>query len=312
MRIEQLQYVAAVNELGGLRRASAQLHVSQPALSEAVSKLERELGVTLLDRRRAGARISRQGRELLPYLVEVLAAVDRLRSAAGDQQAADRPVRIGTVTTATTQVLLPSVRRLHDSRDHAAVEVRDMIQSDIQVGLEEGTLDLGLVNLLEGDDTTGRVSRRRLLAGRAVVVLPAWHRLADASEVDVEQLRAETFIWMRSGYVMHRLATRIFGDRLPAHARTTEGAEMGKIMVAEGLGVTLLPDFSVIGDPLVRAGAITPVPVASETPPIELTLLGTRDPHIPDQVLALAQALTERAHEWRRRNPVTGPLSTPA
>src|SRR6186713_1933819 len=65
VRIEQLEYVAAVTQHGSLRRASEQLHISQPALSEAIAKLERELGVTLLDRRRSGARISREGTELL-------------------------------------------------------------------------------------------------------------------------------------------------------------------------------------------------------------------------------------------------------
>ena len=80
MRIEQLEYIAAVTQHGSLRRASERLHLSQPALSEAVSKLERELGVTLLDRRRSGARISRAGPELLPDMVEVLEAVDRLRA----------------------------------------------------------------------------------------------------------------------------------------------------------------------------------------------------------------------------------------
>lgn len=85
MRIEQLEYVAAVTQHGSLRRASEHLHISQPALSEAVSKLERELGVMLLDRRRSGARISRHGLELLPHLVEVLEAIDRLKVAASDQ-----------------------------------------------------------------------------------------------------------------------------------------------------------------------------------------------------------------------------------
>ena len=61
MRIEQLEYLAAVTQHGSLRRASERLHVSQPALSESVTKLERELRVTLLDRRRSGARISRRG-----------------------------------------------------------------------------------------------------------------------------------------------------------------------------------------------------------------------------------------------------------
>ena len=75
MRIEQLEYIAAVTEHGSLRRAGERLHVSQPALSEAVAKLERELGVTLLDRRRSGARISRRGADLLQPMIDVLDAV---------------------------------------------------------------------------------------------------------------------------------------------------------------------------------------------------------------------------------------------
>src|SRR4051812_12359219 len=66
VRLEQLEYLAAVTRHGSLRRASEELHVSQPALSESLRNLERELGVTLLDRRRTGARINTQGRELLP------------------------------------------------------------------------------------------------------------------------------------------------------------------------------------------------------------------------------------------------------
>ena len=108
MRIEQLEYLAAVTQHGSLRRASERLHISQPALSEAVSKLERELGVTLLDRRRTGARISRQGRHLLQNMVEVLEAVDRLRTAAGDQSTATRFLRIGTVNAATTDSCSPA------------------------------------------------------------------------------------------------------------------------------------------------------------------------------------------------------------
>ena len=77
MRIEQLEYLAAVTEHGSLRRASEAMHISQPALSEAVTKLEKELGTTLLDRRRTGSRISRQGLDLLQSMTDVLDAVDR-------------------------------------------------------------------------------------------------------------------------------------------------------------------------------------------------------------------------------------------
>ena len=79
MRIEQLRYLTAVEEHGTLRRAGERLPLSQPALVEALTKLERELGMRLLDRERTGTRISDGGRHLLPQVREVLDAVDRLR-----------------------------------------------------------------------------------------------------------------------------------------------------------------------------------------------------------------------------------------
>ena len=128
MRIEQLEYVAAVTQHGSLRRASESLHISQPALSEAVSKLERELGVTLLDRRRTGARISRQGLDLLPDMVAVLDAVDRLRTSAGDQHNVSRTVRIDTVNAATSTLLVPASRDFQESAPNATVEVLNVQQ----------------------------------------------------------------------------------------------------------------------------------------------------------------------------------------
>ncbi|WGL51799.1 LysR family transcriptional regulator [Nocardioides sp. BP30] len=301
MRIEQLEYIAAVTQLGSLRRASEHLHVSQPALSEAVSKLERELGVALLDRRRSGARISRAGRDLLPRIEEVLQAVDALRTAAGDQRTAARAVRLGTVNTATSQLLFPSLRSLQQSHPEATVEVLDMLQAEIEAGLAEGTLDLGLVNVLPGDDLPISVQATPLLTGRPVVVLPAWHPYAAQPEVSVEDLRREPFILMRSGYVMHRLAHRLFGERLPPSCRTTDGAEMGKLMVSEGLGLTLLPAFSVTGDPLERAGAIVARPIVGAgdaAAAITLLLVERRDPHPSEQVAALVDTLTQRARTW--------------
>ncbi|GAA4101370.1 hypothetical protein GCM10023066_48230 [Nocardioides kongjuensis] len=215
MRIEQLEYVAAVTQHGSLRRASESLHISQPALSEAVSKLERELGVTLLDRRRTGARISRQGLDLLPDMVAVLDAVDRLRTSAGDQHNVSRTVRIGTVNAATSTLLVPASRDFQESAPNATVEVLNVQQAEIQQGLLEGSLDLGLVNLLAGDEPAHDLLGTALLHGRPVVVMPADHPLAAADEVSVDQLREERFVAMRAGYVMHRFAHRIFGSRLP-------------------------------------------------------------------------------------------------
>ena len=170
MRIEQLEYLAAVTQHGSLRRASESLHLSQPALSEAVGKLERELGVPLLDRRRSGARISRQGQDLLPYMTQVLDAVDRLRQAAGDQTLVSRNLRIGTVNAANSTLLVPAVQDFRQRNGGTGVEVLSSQQGEIYQGLAEGSLDLGLVNVLPGDDVPPHLTARELVRGRPVVV----------------------------------------------------------------------------------------------------------------------------------------------
>ena len=297
MRIEQLEYIAAVTQHGSLRRASEKLHISQPALSEGVTKLERELGVTLLDRRRSGARISRHGRELLPNIVEVLGAVDRLKRAAGDQRTSTRLVRLGTVNAATSTLLVPAVSAFNRSHPGTTVEIVNTQQADIQVGLVEGTLDLGLVNELVGDDPPVDLVGTDLLHGRPVVVLPAGHPLTEREAVTIDDLRQERFVAMREGYLMHRFAHRLFGSDLPVTSHSTDGAEMGKVMVADGLGVTVLPDYSVVGDPMERAGLITSRPIAGDHTELRLVLRHRALDQAPAQVRDLRAVLVGLSRE---------------
>jgi DNA-binding transcriptional LysR family regulator len=305
MRIEQLQYVAAVTQYGSLRRAGEHLHISQPALSESLTKLEKELGVTLLDRRRSGTRISATGRELLQNIVEVLDAADRLRAAAGDQLAAARLIRVGTVNAGTSTLLLPAIQALQLRFPGVSVEVRNLQQDEIHRDLVDGALDLGLINLLSGDDVSPELTGIDLLHGSPVAVLRHDHPLVEQAEVTVDDLRAERFVAMRSGYLMYRFAHRLFGADLPAEWHSTDGAEMGKVMVADGLGVTVLPDYSVVGDPLERAGLITTRPIAGDRTVIRLSLQQRRQRRVGEAVAGLVAEFRAQA-----ANGISGPAAS--
>lgn len=298
MRIEQLEYLSAVTQHGSLRRASEQLHISQPALSEAITRLERELRTTLLDRTRSGSRISREGQELLPYMNEVLTAVDRLRAAAGDQRNDRRSIRVGTVHAATSSLLVPAVQAFQAERPTTVVEVVTLQQAQIEEGLTEGSLDLGLVNVLDGDDLGVGLHDVRLLRGRPVAVLPAGHRLLERSEVTLDDLRAERFVMMRAGYLMHRWVHRALGARLPTVSQTTDGAEMGKALVADGVGITVLPDYSVHGDPLHRAGLLETRPIARDETVVHLVLRERRTAQVPVPVREFQATLVARARAY--------------
>jgi DNA-binding transcriptional LysR family regulator len=272
VRSEQLEYVAAIARLGSYRRAAEELHISQPALSATVRNLERELGVEILERGRSGAQVSDQGRELLPYIVGVIEAVDRLRTVANEQHQSKRVVRVGTVNAATVPLLTDVMRVFRATHQETEVQVVGAQGVAIETALREGAFDLGLFTCLAGDDMPTDLETTLLLRGRAVVVLPPDSPLAAQDALSVEQLLSEPMILMRSGYLMHRYVHRLLDGQIPAVSYSTDGAEMGKLMVAEGLGVCVLPSFSVIGDPLTRHGVIAWRPLEGDGTEVQLVL----------------------------------------
>ncbi|ATL31166.1 LysR family transcriptional regulator [Streptomyces formicae] len=305
MRTEQLEYLAAVTRLGSLRRAAEELHLSQPALSETLRNLERELGVELLERKRSGARISHEGRELLPHIAGVLDAVDRLRRAADEQHHISRTLRLGTVNAATVTLLTPAIRELRAAHPSTQVEVVADRQDGIQQHLTEGGFDLGLVSYLRDDDLPPGLQTTELLRGRPVVCLRPDNPLAALKAVTVSDLLAQPLIVMRAGYVMHRYVHRLLNGPTPSFAYAADGAEMGKLMVAEGLGVTVLPDYSVLGDPLERSGTITCRPLANDTTELRVMIQRRHTHSVPTAARDLHAILVRRAAE-RRNHRASG------
>ncbi len=295
MRFEQLEYLTAITQLGSMRRASDELNISQPALSEAIRNLERELGVALLDRFPSGARISAAGQELLPYITEVLESVDRLRSVADEEHRFSRIIRFGTVGAATVTIVLPAIQDFRSTHPDTHVEMGNARQGEIHQSLLDGRMELGLINLLHGDDVSPELETVELVRGRAVVCCRRDSPLAALSSVSAERLRAEQLVVMRPGYVMHRFVHRILGTELTGISYATDGAEMGKLMVAQGLGVTVLPDYSIVGDPLERDGTITWRPLDVADDQVVLVLQRSRSRHLPQAVRRLEAAMVDRA-----------------
>jgi DNA-binding transcriptional LysR family regulator len=160
-------------------------------------------------------------------------------------------------------------------------------------------MDLGLVSYLRGDDYPPDFESTELLRGRPVVCVRADSALADLSEVGADDLLTAPLVMMRAGYVMHRFVHRLLGERTPASSYSADGAEMGKLMVAEGLGITVLPDFSVINDPLERSGAITYRPLRAAGAEVLLVVQRRRSPSTPPGPRDLHQMLVTRARAAR-------------
>jgi DNA-binding transcriptional LysR family regulator len=97
VEVRQLRYFVAVAEELHFGRAAERLHVAQPAVSQQVGRLERELGVRLLERTSRRVALTGDGRRLLDEARAALSAVDRVRAVAADLSAGRAAVmRVGT------------------------------------------------------------------------------------------------------------------------------------------------------------------------------------------------------------------------
>ena len=212
-------------------------------------------------------------------------------------------VRIGTVNAGTSPVVVPAVRAFRETRPHTAVGIVSTQQAELFTAVTEGSLDLGLVNVLPGDDVPPELGAVPLLCGRPVVCCRPDHPFAAQDEVTIDELRAEPFVTMRAGYLMHRFIHRLFGSALPPISVSCDGADMGKLLVAEGLGVTVLPDYSIEGDPMVEAGVIVHRPIAGDATQVSLLCVHRARQRLTPAVRELEEQLVRHARAVTSRVP---------
>jgi DNA-binding transcriptional LysR family regulator len=125
------------------------------------------------------------------------------------------------------------------------------------------------------------------------------NELAEYPALRVADLWTRPLIAMRPGYVMHRYLMRLLAGREQSFSYAAEGAEMGKQMVAAGLGIALIPDYSVVGDPLVRTGEIVCRPLADDDTEILLVLQRRRSAQVHDAISELHDLFVDHARKAR-------------
>lgn len=150
--IDELRYFVAIVEAGTYRRAAQRLHLTQPALSAAIARLEDELGARILDRGRRGASVTAAGAALLPHARAALAAVEAGgRAVAEVEGLRDGEVRLAAGATACTY-LLPSILARYRER-HPGIRflLREASTDEATEALHAGDIDIAVTTAEDGE-----------------------------------------------------------------------------------------------------------------------------------------------------------------
>jgi DNA-binding transcriptional LysR family regulator len=240
--LRQLRAFVAVAQELNFTRAAERLHLGQQAVSKSVRQLERELGVTLLERTTREVRLTPAGLALLDGATRALDAADAAVARA-------REVGRGTAGTARVGVT-PAVgagerdgivRALREGASELSVSFHDLRPGEVGSALRSGAVELVVARTAPPGSSLAAAQLRRTPAELRV---PAGHRLAGGDAVALAELDGERLLaWSPAGtaYTDMLLATvEAAGARVtPVEAHITGGSSLAEL--AETGAVALVP-----------------------------------------------------------------------
>lgn len=239
LTLHQLNILEAVARCGSFSRASAELHLSQPAVSMQIKQLEESLGLPLFEQIGKRIHLTAAGKEVLSYartitqqLDELEGVLNRLKGLSGGR------LRISVATTANYFIptLLGSFsRRYPDVTVSLDITNRETLLRQ----LSENTVDLVVMGQPPAE---ADVEAQAFMDNPLVIVAPPDHPLAGKKKIPLTRLQDEVFLVRESGSGTRIAMERFFAER---GMRLKTGMEVGsneaiKQSVQAGLGLGLL------------------------------------------------------------------------
>jgi|SRR5215813_319185 len=290
MEMHQVRYFLAVADTLNFTRAAERCRVSQPALTRAIQRLEDELGGQLLRRERKLTHLTDFGRLIEPHLRQLLADAKAARTTAERfLQLHEAEIKLGIMCTVGPARFMGFLAGFHAAHPGCEITLIEGVPAQLSGLLLEGGLDLAV--MAQPEPFHERLKVVPLYRERFCLAFPLGHRLEQQSQVRVADVAGETYLRRINCEYRDYLA-----DRLREHGLSvrvgfqSEREDWIQMMVAAGLGVCFLPEFSPT-IPGVRAQPVSDPEVVRE---ISLVSLSGR--RFSRAVLAFAAAV--RAHSW--------------
>ena len=194
MELRHLRYFLVVGEHLSFTKASAQLRVAQPALSRQVQALEDEIGVDLMKRSPRGVTLTAEGKLFLEEARELLkraeASVEKVRALARGQYG---ELHIGYAPSPTVEILPPALAAFQKAFPRVNVVLHDVSQRELVHGLQDGTLELGVIPQASSLQSEG-IEFEALRAYPICVALAPTHRWVRLKSIPLERLAREPIV----------------------------------------------------------------------------------------------------------------------
>ncbi|MEK7277017.1 MAG: LysR substrate-binding domain-containing protein [Chloroflexota bacterium] len=289
MELRHLTYFVAVAGRLNFSRAAEELHVAQPAISQQIQALERELGVPLFERIGKRVSLTEAGKALLPHARQILSAVETARHEIAEHGSLARgKASLGAPPTVSAHVLPSRLTAFQKEYPGLEVTLRESGTETLVKLVEEGQLDLAIVST---DILPASIEAVPLFEEPYVIAVSAQHRFGKRKTIILSDLADEPFILFPEGYKLREVtldACRRAGFE-PKVALDGGSMQSALQFVAAGLGVALVPEMA-----LTEAAGIRALRIADQSLRRNLGLVWRKGHYLSPAARALREFLTKK------------------
>jgi DNA-binding transcriptional LysR family regulator len=259
MEMHQVRYFLAAAKTLSFTRAAELCHVSQPALTTAIKKLETQLGSPLFHREGRQVFLTEFGRRMQPHLNQILQQAKAVETVAKDFRLLKQvPIRLGVMSTIGPMRVAALLAAFDQQSPSVEVAVRDGAPEALAAQIDADELDVAMLNPLDGLGEKYRAEP--LYTERYVVLLPPEHPLKARNAVALRDLSEQAYVDRLSCEMRDKVMSvcNDMGVKLYARFRS-EREDWVQAMVMANIGFAFMPEYSVTHPDSVRRPLVDPM-----------------------------------------------------
>ena len=241
--IQKYQALVETVRAGSISAAARRLSYSQSGVSRMIADLERDWGISLLERGRKGVRLTADGQQVMPFVEAVCEDQRRLRERVAEVVGAQTGlIVIGTFSSVATHLIPPAIERF--TREHPGIEyeLRMGDYSEIESWVADGLVDFGFLPY-PPQEPREDLAREVVATDELMAVVPQGHELAAREAISLDELAAEPFILLERGSDNEISPLFETAGLSPTVCLSTWDDYAIMSMVENDLGVSILPNL---------------------------------------------------------------------
>ena len=240
MNLSQLEVFVAIVDTGSLTEAAEVVGLTQSAVSYSLSRLEAELGVTLLERSRQGVTVTSIGKEVLQNARTILAQAEGIRQKTNRERGLSvGKVRFGTVPNIAARLLTGILRDFQHKYPEMEIVLFEGNPHELLEWLETDVVDVATV------PQVSEHYRKTLpfVSATLNVLLAEGHPLIEKETITLEMLADFPLVGPRSQYRMFKTMLAQHGLSVPSLRYEVSSQSTILTMVRENMGISLMPEM---------------------------------------------------------------------